>query len=344
VSKRFSSTFLPRGQRFCRCADCGSSRICTRGSTGRIGSEPTSPTTERSRPIHKLPTVTVDPARPYRPIPVGPSRPQETIFEFYFKALNPRKIHWGDEIDKRVEQFVDHSIRNPYFRFCAVQMGVILMLLALCWGWWDKLRQTKWITAEWLADAINAKQMSDQRAMDAIAAHNRHMESCNRVVEEQTSGIGKAIGYGPKFDTEKLNWELDFFKTHYFDTYLKHPLSPSEDAKLAKEFAELAGELESYASVLCHRDFHAANLMLDSRDRMRIIDHQDARIGSPTCPVRPSSSSSSVLARSSWKPAAAATREVKKVKPPETSRHRAPFAAMVRTRVRAPGLSLTRSS
>jgi aminoglycoside/choline kinase family phosphotransferase len=84
-----------------------------------------------------------------------------------------------------------------------------------------------------------------------------------------------------RFDHEKLMWELDFFKTHYFETFLKKPLSVAEDQKLVKEFDELARELESFASVLCHRDFHAANLMLDSRDRMRIIDHQDARIGSP---------------------------------------------------------------
>lgn len=90
----------------------------------------------------------------------------------------------------------------------------------------------------------------------------------------------KAIASTLKFDTEKLKWELDFFKTHYFETYLKHPLSPAEDAKLSEEFLELSAELGTYASVLCHRDFHAANLMLDGRDRMRIIDHQDARIGS----------------------------------------------------------------
>ena len=90
----------------------------------------------------------------------------------------------------------------------------------------------------------------------------------------------KAIASTLKFDTEKLSWELDFFKTHYFETYLKHPLSPAEDAKLTIEFKELAAELDTFASVLCHRDFHAANLMLDGRDRMRIIDHQDARIGS----------------------------------------------------------------
>ena len=82
-----------------------------------------------------------------------------------------------------------------------------------------------------------------------------------------------------RFDTEKLLWELDFFKTHYFTTYKGEPLSAEADEAVATEFRELAGELESKAVVLCHRDFHAANLMLDHGE-LRIIDHQDARIGS----------------------------------------------------------------
>ncbi len=84
-----------------------------------------------------------------------------------------------------------------------------------------------------------------------------------------------------KFDSEKLFWELNFFKEHYFTTYKAQPLSSSDDAAISAEFSELANELESYATVLCHRDFHAANLMLDRQNKMRIIDHQDARIGSP---------------------------------------------------------------
>lgn len=91
----------------------------------------------------------------------------------------------------------------------------------------------------------------------------------------------RSIASRLKFDREKLGWELDFFKTHYFETYLKKPLSSDVDRHLTNEFAELAEELESFATVLCHRDFHAANLMLDRNGVMRIIDHQDARIGSP---------------------------------------------------------------
>lgn len=83
-----------------------------------------------------------------------------------------------------------------------------------------------------------------------------------------------------RFDTEKLLWELEFFKTHYFTTYKNEPLAAGDESKLTREFTELSRELESKAAVLCHRDFHAANLMIDPQGNLRIIDHQDARIGS----------------------------------------------------------------
>ncbi|MBX3244343.1 MAG: phosphotransferase [Acidobacteria bacterium] len=82
-----------------------------------------------------------------------------------------------------------------------------------------------------------------------------------------------------KFDTEKLLWELNFFKEHFFTTYRKKPLEISAEKVLEAEFIELCGDLESRASVLCHRDFHAANLMVSTDGSLRIIDHQDARIG-----------------------------------------------------------------
>ena len=154
----------------------------------------TIPATPRQRkasvPPRTNPTgVTVNPTQPYRPLPAGGVQRRETIFGFYIKALNPRNIHWGDEIDRRIAILIDNSVRNPYFRFCAAQMGVILILLGLCWAWWDKLRQVRWIAAEQLADALNAKHYADTRSMEAITAHNRHMEACNRVIEQELSGI-----------------------------------------------------------------------------------------------------------------------------------------------------------
>lgn len=84
-----------------------------------------------------------------------------------------------------------------------------------------------------------------------------------------------------KFDVEKLMWELNYFKIHYFTTYKKEPLSSELDEALEEEFMSLASQLDSMATVLCHRDFHAANIMIGKGGDLRIIDHQDARMGSP---------------------------------------------------------------
>jgi N-acetylmuramate 1-kinase len=81
------------------------------------------------------------------------------------------------------------------------------------------------------------------------------------------------------FDFEKLSWELDFFTTHYFESLRKNPLTETDATSLKSELDEVAKELAAKATVLTHRDFHAANLMLDGQNELRIIDHQDARIG-----------------------------------------------------------------
>jgi septal ring factor EnvC (AmiA/AmiB activator) len=73
-------------------------------------------------------------------------------------------------------------------------MGLIVVLLMICWLWWDKMHQIKWVAAECLADAINAKRMADHKALEAIGQYNRHIEMCNRVIEGQESGVGGGQG------------------------------------------------------------------------------------------------------------------------------------------------------
>lgn len=82
-----------------------------------------------------------------------------------------------------------------------------------------------------------------------------------------------------KFDAEKLFWELNFFKTHYFESLKNRTLNEADANRLEIEFLHIAQKLETHAEVLCHRDFHAANLMIDDNGALQIIDHQDARIG-----------------------------------------------------------------
>jgi hypothetical protein len=147
----------------------------------------------RAQPLQSIQSgsgaVGVNPNQPYRPVPLNRASSRETIFEFYLRALNPRQIRWGDEIDRRLAQLAEQSVLNPYFRWGALQTGVILFLLLVCWVWWDKMRQIKWVAAECLADAINAKRIAEDRALEAIGLYNRHIEQCNRVIESQESGL-----------------------------------------------------------------------------------------------------------------------------------------------------------
>ena len=81
------------------------------------------------------------------------------------------------------------------------------------------------------------------------------------------------------FDEAKLSWELDFFFEHYFGSLRGETMRHAESAELKAELNDIAAELAAVPRVLCHRDYHAANLMIDKKNRMRIVDHQDARMG-----------------------------------------------------------------
>ena len=81
------------------------------------------------------------------------------------------------------------------------------------------------------------------------------------------------------FDEPKLSWELNFFFEHYFGSLRGEQLKHGETAELKVELNDIAAELAACPRVLCHRDYHAANLMVDKQGRIRIVDHQDARMG-----------------------------------------------------------------
>ena len=87
--------------------------------------------------------------------------------------------------------------------------------------------------------------------------------------------------YRIAFDVEKLTWELDFFTKHFLGAYRGLPMSTAVQAALAAEWPAIVTELASERRVLCHRDFHSRNLMLND-DSLVIIDFQDARMGPDT--------------------------------------------------------------
>jgi aminoglycoside/choline kinase family phosphotransferase len=89
------------------------------------------------------------------------------------------------------------------------------------------------------------------------------------------------LPYGIAFDVEKLAWELDFFIRHFIEAYRGVVIPPAAREELRSEFHGLIEELAAEPRVLCHRDYHSRNLMIQD-ERLYIIDFQDARMGPDT--------------------------------------------------------------
>lgn len=108
-----------------------------------------------------------------------------------------------------------------------------------------------------------------EQAIDIIA----RIQAATATAIERNSIVSRLA-----FDEAKLMWELNFFFEHYFGSYRKETLTHGQAAELKAELNDVAAELSACPRVLCHRDYHTANLMLD-KDAIRIVDHQDARMG-----------------------------------------------------------------
>jgi aminoglycoside/choline kinase family phosphotransferase len=116
-------------------------------------------------------------------------------------------------------------------------------------------------------------------------------EECENLIEQAIEIMARIQAATPKafeldsiasrlaFDEAKLAWELNFFFDHYFGSLRGETLGHGEAAELKAELNDIANELSGCRRVLCHRDYHSANLLVDRHGKIRIVDHQDARMG-----------------------------------------------------------------
>ena len=136
---------------------------------------------------------------------------------------------------------------------------------------------------------IVQEDLGDQQLFQAYEEENE--DRCEEYREEAIKLIAKiqaatdkayqlqSIASRLAFDEAKLSWELDFFFDHYFGSLRQETLRHAETAELKAELNDIAAELAAAPRVLCHRDYHASNLMIDRKRRLRVVDHQDARMG-----------------------------------------------------------------
>jgi N-acetylmuramate 1-kinase len=137
--------------------------------------------------------------------------------------------------------------------------------------------------AKWLSDASErgdakgAEEMM-RRAIELIA----QIQATTQTAYEVNS-----ISSRQAFDEEKLSWELNYFFDHFFSSLRQRQFGAEEADAIKLDLQAIAAELAARRRALTHRDYHGMNLMVDSAGALRIIDHQDARMGPATYDLVP---------------------------------------------------------
>lgn len=148
------------------------------------------------------------------------------------------------------------------------------------------------ILQEDLGDVSLAKWLSDAEAGgDAAGAQKMLHRSIEFIAQIQAATplayTLDSVAARLAFDEDKLSWELNYFFDHFFGSYRQHKFAVEEEEAIKRDLRELAVELAARPRALTHRDYHSMNLMVDARGDLRIIDHQDARMGPVTYDLVP---------------------------------------------------------
>jgi aminoglycoside/choline kinase family phosphotransferase len=87
------------------------------------------------------------------------------------------------------------------------------------------------------------------------------------------------VAFTVEFDTAKLLWEMNYGREHLLEGLCQVRLSEVEKKELQTVFTTICETLHREPKFIAHRDFHSRNVML-KHGRVRVIDFQDARMGS----------------------------------------------------------------
>jgi N-acetylmuramate 1-kinase len=130
---------------------------------------------------------------------------------------------------------------------------------------------------KWLNDEPGEGDMF-RRAIDLIA----RIQATTGLAYEMNSVSSRLA-----FDADKLMWELNYFFDHFFGSLNQKRFPHAQEQAIKGDLQAIADELASRPRTLTHRDYHGMNLMIDGQGDLRIIDHQDARMGPATYDLVP---------------------------------------------------------
>jgi hypothetical protein len=135
----------------------------------------------------------------------SPYQHQDTWYEFMLKQFNPDNVDYGRWVEQERRKLFALLLKNPYFLYSFSITVALLLAATACAKQWVDHRRAMWITAEMMADLYNQDAYSRQIAREAIERFNKHIERCNRAIEQGETNAGSAAGNS---ETEQLRTEL----------------------------------------------------------------------------------------------------------------------------------------
>ena len=160
-------------------------------------SPPTAPLSDPLPPNAKVEVATVRARSPYQG--------QDTWYEFMLRQFNPDNTDYGRWVEQERRNLFERLLKNPYFLYSFSITIALLLAATACAKQWVDRRRAMWITAEMMADLYNQDAYSRQIAQEAIERFNKHIERCNRAIEQGETNAGAAAGNS---ETEQLRAEL----------------------------------------------------------------------------------------------------------------------------------------
>jgi regulator of replication initiation timing len=255
--------------------------------TARPGKQMSTPQTPAASPelYRSRQPIKRTPASQYSPLAAqgGYWRDERSPGQIVVDYFNPRHLNLGQIWEERRQAWLYNVAYNQYFWYAYCVTGLlILSWFVLWWVWDDKVRSLDDL-AENTADALRYCEFSKREAKASIRRYNEHVDKCNRVIEDQRSGLmttPETANLGSlKQELEKLkadNVALSAEKTRLTDQLTE---KTREFQQLAERITYAEKQIQKSAAV--HNDAPNAQLV----ERINRLEKENWQLKQPKKPA-----------------------------------------------------------
>jgi len=158
-----------------------------------------------------------------------------------------------------LEHFAHHKVRVPEVVALSEKDGLVLL--------------------EDLGDlTLERKFWERQDHSSSLPFYQQAMDELIKIHYPATADRNNCTAFKLQFDVEKLLWELNYGRTNLIEGILQFPMSAKVSQDLNAIMVRICERLHAEPKRIAHRDYHSRNLMIKF-DEIRVIDFQDARLG-----------------------------------------------------------------